>query len=189
MTRKEDIPDDQILLQQFSQPELRERAYTQLIQKYQEKIYWHIRRMVGDHEDANDVLQNTFIRVWNGLAQFRGDARFYTWLYRIASNECLSFLEQKKRKATESFDAETTEVHPKSRQVAATDSVDAQKLERKLQEAIKQLPEKQRLVFSLRYYDEMPYEEMSLILDTSVGALKASYHHAVKKIEDYLLNR
>lgn len=177
--------DDAELLLQFKEPATRERAYTALIRKYQERLYWHVRRMVVDHDDANDVLQNVFIRVWNGLENFRADAQLYTWLYRIATNECLSFLEQKKRKSAVSLsDVE----EGLSNQVKADKDFDANKIEWKLQLAIQQLPEKQRLVFTLRYYDEMPYEEMSRVLDTSEGALKASYHHAVKKIEDFILN-
>src|SRR5881227_1646100 len=177
--------DDQELLQQFRQTDTKERAFTSIIRKYQEKLYWHIRRMVVDHDDANDVLQNVFIRVWNGLENFREDAQLYTWLYRIATNESLTFLEsQKKRSAVSLSDVESG----LSNKIKADKYFDPNKLEWKLQLAIQQLPEKQRLVFSLRYYDEMPYEEMSKVLDTSEGALKASYHHAVKKVEDYIKN-
>lgn len=179
------VTDDLELLAQFRQPETKERAYTAIVRKYQERLYWHIRRMVVNHDDANDVLQNVFIRVWNGLENFREDSRLYTWLYRIATNECLSFLEQKKKKASLSLSDMEEGL---ANQVQADKDFDPQKIEWKLQVAIQKLPEKQRLVFSLRYYDEMPYEEMSRVLDTSEGALKASYHHAVKKIEDYLLN-
>ena len=176
--------DDLVLLQQFREPATKEQGFTGIIKKYQEKLYWHIRRMVVDHEDANDVLQNIFIKVWKGLENFREDSRLYTWLYRIATNECLSFIEQQKRKASISMD-EVVEVL--SNKVKADSNFDANKLEWKLQLAIQQLPEKQRVVFNLRYYDEMPYEEMSRILDTSEGALKASYHNAAKKIEAFIL--
>jgi RNA polymerase sigma factor (sigma-70 family) len=176
---------DTELLMQFRDPATREKAFTAIIRKYQEKLYWHIRRMVVEHEDANDVLQNVFIRVWNGLDNFREDSQLYTWLYRIATNECLSYLEQQKRKASVSLDEMESGL---SNKVIADKYFDPNKLEWKLQLAIQQLPEKQRVVFTLRYYDEMPYEEMSRVLDTSEGALKASYHHAVKKIEDYILN-
>jgi RNA polymerase sigma factor (sigma-70 family) len=179
------IQDTELLLQ-FRDPENKEKAFTAIIKKYQEKLYWHIRRMVVEHEDANDVLQNVFIRVWNGLENFREDSQLYTWLYRIATNECLSFLEQQKRKSALSFDEMESGL---SNKIVADKYFDPNKLEWKLQLAIQQLPEKQRVVFTLRYYDEMPYEEMSRVLDTSEGALKASYHHAVKKIEDYILNR
>jgi RNA polymerase sigma-70 factor (ECF subfamily) len=180
------IQQDTELLHLFRSPETRERAFTDLIRKYQEKLYWHIRRMVITHEDTNDVLQNVFIRVWNGLAHFREDSQLYTWLYRIATNECLSFLESQKKRTSVSFDDHQEVL---SNQIKADKDFDPNKLEWKLQLAIQSLPEKQRIVFTLRYYDEMPYEEMSRVLETSEGALKASYHHAVKKIEDYILNR
>lgn len=178
-------PDDIELLHLFKQPEQKERAFTAIIKKYQEKLYWHIRRMVIDHDDTNDVLQNMFIKVWNGLENFREDSQLYTWLYRIATNECLTFLEQQKRRSSVSLgDVETG----LSNKIKADQGFDANKLEWKLQLAIQKLPERQRLVFNLRYYDEMPYEEMSRILETSEGSLKASYHHAAKKIEDFIIN-
>ena len=176
---------DAELLIQFRQPETKEQAFTAIIKKYQEKLYWHIRRIVVDHEDANDVLQNVFIRVWNGLENFREDSQLYTWLYRIATNESLTFLEKNKKRAAVSLSDVETGL---SNKIKADQHFDANKLEWKLQLAIQQLPEKQRVVFTLRYYDEMPYEEMSRVLETSEGALKASYHHAVKKIEDYIKN-
>lgn len=178
--------DDKTLLAQFADPSSKEKAYTAIIRKYQEKLYWHIRRMVVEHEDANDVMQNVFIKVWNGLGNFREDSQLYTWLYRIGTNESLSFLEQKKRKSASvslsedgSYDFENT--------IKADRHFDSKKLEWQLQLAINQLPEKQRTVFNLRYYDEMPYEEMSKVLGTTTGALKASYHHAAKKVEEYIL--
>jgi len=177
--------DDQELLHQFKQADTKEKAFTAIIKKYQEKLYWHIRRMVVDHDDANDVLQNMFIKVWKGLDNFREDSQLYTWLYRIATNESLTFLEQRKKRAAVSLsDVEGT----LSNKVKADSNFDANKLEWKLQLAIQQLPEKQKAVFNLRYYDEMPYEEMSRVLETSEGALKASYHHAAKKIEDFIKN-
>ncbi|HTE26498.1 RNA polymerase sigma factor [Flavitalea sp.] len=176
---------DSELLVQFRNPATKEAAYTSLIRKYQEKLYWHVRRIVVEHEDANDVLQNTFIRVWNALENFREDSQLYTWLYRIATNECLSFLEQKKRKSSVSLSDDENSL---TGSIRADKDFDPSKIEWKLQLAIQQLPEKQRAVFSLRYYDEMPYNEMSKVLETSEGALKASYHHAVKKIEDFILN-
>ena len=178
-------PEDIALLQEFRAPATKEKAFTAIIKKYQEKLYWHIRRMVVEHEDANDVLQNMFIKVWNGLENFREDSQLYTWLYRIATNESLTFLEQQKKRSSISIDNEESNL---SNQLMADKHFDANKLEWKLQLAMQQLPEKQRIVFNLRYYDEMPYEEMSRVLDTSEGALKASYHHAVKKIEDFILN-
>ena len=178
--------EDKELLHQFKQPTEKERAFTEIIKKYQEKLYWHIRRIVVDHDDANDILQNMFIKVWNSLANFREDSQLYTWLYRIATNECFTFLEQLKRRSSISLsDVESGLVN----KIKADQNFDANKLEWKLQVAIQHLPEKQRIVFSLRYYDEMPYEEMSRVLETSEGALKASYHHAAKKIENYIINQ
>ena len=141
--------------------------------------------MVVDHDDANDVLQNMFIKVWKGLENFREDSQLYTWLYRIATNESLTFLEQQKKKSAISLSDVESGL---SNKIKADEGFDANRLEWKLQLAIQQLPERQRLVFNLRYYDEMPYEKMSAILETSEGALKASYHHAAKKIEDFIKN-
>jgi RNA polymerase sigma factor (sigma-70 family) len=176
---------DAELLQQFRQPGTKEKAFTTIIKKYQERLYWHIRRLVVDHDDTNDVLQNVFIRVWNGLGNFKEESQLYTWLYRIATNESLTFMEQQKKRAAVSLSDVESGLANK---VMADKGFDANKLEWKLQLAMQQLPEKQKLVFNLRYYDEMPYEEMSRVLDTSEGALKASYHHAVKKIEEYIKN-
>jgi RNA polymerase sigma-70 factor (ECF subfamily) len=177
--------DDKELLFEFKQAATRDQAFTAIIKKYQEKLYWHIRRMVVTHDDTDDVLQNVFIKVWKALDNFREDSQLYTWLYRIATNESLTFLEQqKKRTSTSLSDVEDG----LSNIIKADENFDSNKLEWKLQLAIQQLPEKQRLVFNLRYFDEMPYEKMSKILETSEGALKASYHHAAKKIEDFILN-
>ena len=180
-----EILDDKELLIQFREPATRERSFTLILKKYQEKLYWHIRRMVVSHDDANDVLQNMFIKVWKALENFREDSQLYTWLYRIATNECLTFLEQQKKRSSVSLSDVETGL---SNRLQSDTHFDANKLEWKLQVAIQQLPEKQRVVFNLRYYDEMPYEKMSRVLETSEGALKASYHHAVKKIENYILN-
>jgi RNA polymerase sigma-70 factor (ECF subfamily) len=177
--------NDKALLLQFKDAATKEKAFTGILKKYQERLYWHIRRMVVDHEDANDVLQNMFIKVWGGLDNFREDSQLYIWLYRIATNECLTHLEKQKRRVSVSLDDEDSGLEDK---IKASENFDANKLEWKLQLAIQQLPEKQRLVFNLRYYDELPYEEMSRVLETSEGALKASYHHAAKKIEDFIRN-
>jgi RNA polymerase sigma factor (sigma-70 family) len=179
-----DLPDA-ALLEKFRNPQTREAGFTAIMKQYQERLYWHIRRMVVDHDDANDVLQNVFIRVWKALDSFREDARLFTWLYRIATNESLSFIEQKKRKGTISFNDVEEGL---SNTIKADKHFDANRLEWKLQLAVQKLPEKQRVVFNMRYFDEMPYSQMSEVLETSEGALKASYHHAVKKIEDFILN-
>lgn len=175
--------DDSILLALFQDEDTREAAFTALVKKYQQKLYWHIRRMVIEHEDANDVLQLVFIKVWRNLAEFRAEANLYTWLYRIATNETLTWLEKEKKRKAVSLDTDEGFMADK---LVAQSGFDAEKLEWKLQQAIQSLPEKQRVVFSLRYYDEMPYHEMAEVLNTSEGALKASYHHAVKKVETFI---
>lgn len=179
------FPSDDELLFQFQQKETKEKAFEQIIKKYQERLYWHVRRMVVDHSDADDVLQNTFIKVWKYLDNFRGDSKLYTWLFRVATNESITFINKQKKRAVTSIDQEDQVLINKLKGDA---DFDAKKAEWKLQMAIQTLPEKQKAVFNLRYYDEMPYEEMSKVLDTSVGALKANYHHAAKKVEEYILN-
>ena len=176
-------PSDKELLDQFRVDHTRNYAFNLLIRKYQQKIYYHIRRMVIDHDDANDVTQNTFIKVWNGLDNFREDSQLYTWLYRIATNESLTFIRKKRARYFIPFgDVE----YKLSNSLTNDTTFRADKLEMKLQKAILSLPEKQRLVFNLRYYDNMKYEDMSKVLGVTAGALKASYHHAVKKIEKYI---
>jgi len=158
-----------------------EAAFNSIVTAYNQRLYWHIRRMVLDHDDTDDVLQNTFIKIWRGLPNFRQDSNIYTWLYRIATNEALSFLRSKKEST--SFDEVAYTV---SKNLEADAFFDGDKAQAKLQEAIATLPEKQRAVFNMRYFEEMSYAEMSAVFETSEGALKASYHHAVKKIESYL---
>jgi RNA polymerase sigma factor (sigma-70 family) len=159
-----------------------ERGFRMLMEQYQEQLYWVVRRMVGEHDDANDVIQNCFIKVYRSIHTFEGKSKLYTWLYRIATNEAITFLNQKSRRATSSI--ETGDL-PMVNTLQAEESVDGDNLQIQLQKALEQLPEKQRIVFKMRYYDDMGYEQMSEVLGTSVGALKASYHHAVKKIENY----
>ena len=175
--------NDHILVASFKDEKLKETAFTQLVRKYQERLYWHIRRMVVEHEDANDILQNVFIKVWKNLAEFREESNLYTWLYRIATNEALTWIDQQKRKSAISLSQNEDYFADK---LMAQKDFNPGKIEWILQQAIQSLPEKQKLVFNLRYYDEMPYEEMSGVLGTSVGALKASYHHAVKKVEAFV---
>src|SRR5687767_170688 len=160
----------------------REKAFTLLVKKYQQKLYWHIRRMVLFHEDTNDVIQNTFIRIWQNMDKFREESKLYTWLYRIATNEALSYIRQKHKRNSSSVDEENDTIN----KLKADRYFDGDELQVRLQEAIQTLPEKQMIVFNLRYYEEMKYEDMAEILETSEGALKASYHHAVKKIEKYI---
>jgi RNA polymerase sigma factor (sigma-70 family) len=174
---------DEDLIALFKEEHTREKAFTQIVQRYQERLYWHIRRMVVNHEDADDVLQNTFIKVWKGLDGFRQESSLYTWLYRIATNETYTFLEKLKKKRAVSYSDREESF---GNMLQAEKGFDFKKLEWKLQMAIQQLPEKQREVFLLRYYDEMPYEKMAEVLDKSVGTLKATYHFAAKKVEEYL---
>ena len=169
-------------LSQLQDPATKEKAFRQLMQAHQEKLYYHIRRFVNCHDDANDVLQNTFIKAWKGIGNFRGDSSLFTWLYRIATNESLSYVNNVRR--LNIVDIEKNPVAHRS----GSDGESAEQLQRKLDQALSQLPDRQRQVFIMRYYDELPYEQISAILETSVGALKASYHHAVKKIEESLLS-
>ena len=174
---------DKELLSIFRDTERRHYAFNLIVRKYSERLYWHIRKLVISHDDSDDVLQNTFIKVWNGLADFREDSQLFTWLYRIATNEALTHLNQKKRK----YFLPLVDVERQLSNTLETDEYfSGDELHIKLHKAILTLPEKQRIVFNMKYFEEMPYEEMSGILDTSVGALKASYHHAVKKIEKYI---
>lgn len=162
-------------------PQTRRAAFEELVRKYSAQLYQQIRRIVQYHDDADDVLQNTFLKAWTALDNFRGDAQVTTWLYRIAMNESITFL-QKQRNNVSLDDEEGLA----ARSLEGDPYFDGDEIELQLQTAIAQLPEKQRVVFNLRYYDEMPYEEMSKVLDTSVGALKASYHFAVQKLQKYL---
>ncbi|OZI06970.1 RNA polymerase subunit sigma [Siphonobacter sp. BAB-5385] len=174
---------DQELLEKFANPETRNYAFNLLIRKYQHKVYSLIRKMVIDHSDADDLTQETFIKVWQHLAEFRGDSQLFTWIYRIASNETFNFLNKKRRRFFLPLDNVDYELEAK---IDADPQLSGDEIQNKLQKAILRLPEKQRLVFHLRYYDEMPYEQMSEVTGTSEGALKASYHHAVRKIEEFL---
>ncbi len=161
----------------------RREAFAQVVDCYGEKLYWQIRKMVLDHDDANDLLQNTFMKAWANLDYFRGEAKLSTWLYKISINECLTFLNRQRALLKVSLDDADQFLLDR---LESDPYFDGDALQKKLQQAILTLPEKQRLVFNMKYFDEMKYEEMSDILGTSVGALKASYHHAVKKVEDFL---
>ena len=171
------------LIELFKNGHNQDYVFNILVKDYQERLYWHIRKILINHEDTDDVLQNTFIKAWKGLSEFREDSNLFTWLYRIATNESLSFLRQKKRmgfipwEGGEKKLSETLESDP---------YFNGDSIQIKLQKAVLELPEKQRLVFNMKYYEELKYEEIAKILETSVGALKASYHHAVKKIEKYM---
>lgn len=174
---------DKELLEMYRVSDTQNYAFNLIVRKYQERIYWHIRKIVISQDDADDVVQNTFLKVWGGLSNFREDSQLFTWLYRIATNEALTFLKRKRTK----FFLPIIDVEQQLANTIESDPYfDGNELQAKLQKAIIKLPVKQRLVFNMKYFDEMKYEEMSKILGTSVGALKASFHHAVKKIEKFL---
>lgn len=176
--------DSEILLK-FASEKTRNEAFNLLLKKYQQKIYWHIRRMVIDHDDTDDLVQEVFIKVWKNLANFRSDSQLYTWLYRIASNESITFLNRKKQRNNISLDEVSPEL---SASLTEGTYFNGDRAQLKLQQALLKLPEKQRLVFNMKYFDDLKYDEISEILGTSVGALKASFHLAVKKIEHHLLS-
>jgi RNA polymerase sigma-70 factor (ECF subfamily) len=174
---------DERLLELFRDEKNRHEVFSRIVAQYKERLYWHIRKILISHEDTDDVLQNTFVKAWTGLGTFRGESKLYTWLYRIATNESVSFLNNRKNTLLSSeYDMDS---HP-GQYIESDAYFSGDELQAHLQRAILDLPEKQRIVFNMKYFDDMPYEEMSEILDTSVGALKASYHHAVKKIKMYL---
>lgn len=178
--------DDALIIAKFAEETTREEAFRLLLKKYQQKIYWHVRRMVIDHDDADDVVQDIFVKVWKNLGNFREDSQLYTWLYRIATNECITFLNKKKQKQNVSLDDDTTAYLAET--LADGNYFNGDKAQMKLQQALLTLPEKQKLVFNMKYFEDMKYEEISEVLGTSVGALKASYHLAVKKIEAFFNN-
>jgi RNA polymerase sigma-70 factor (ECF subfamily) len=175
---------DADLIRLFRIPSSRESAFNQIIARYKENLYWHIRKIVISHDDTDDILQDCFVKVWNSLDNFREDSGIYTWLFRIATNEALSFLRSKKKRNFVPWPGNENHL---TGSLASELIYDGDALAIKLQQAVLSLPEKQRLVFNMKYYDDMKYEDIAAILGTSVGALKASYHHAVKKIENLVL--
>lgn len=177
--------DDKELLLKLRNPETVNYGFNLLVRKYQQKIYWHIRKMVIDHDDTDDIVQDVFVKVWKHIGSFREDAQLYTWVYRIATNECLNFLRKKKTRLFLPIHDVQNELAGK---LDSSPFIDGDEIQLKLQKALLKLPNKQRLVFNMKYFDEMKYEEISEITETSVGSLKASYHHAVKKIEKFLTN-
>ena len=181
MKQQAEIQDEDIL-KAFGNQLTKNKAFEWLLHKYHQRTYWHIRRIVINHDDADDVCQNTLIKIWEHLGSFKAESKLYTWIFRIASNEALAFLNKKKQhQSIEGTSPELLE------HLVTGSYFNGNAAELKLQQAILQLPDKQRLVFNMKYYDQMKYEDMSEVLDTSVGALKASYHHATKKIEEFLL--
>ena len=158
-----------------------EEAFNGIVTAYTERLYWHVRRFLCSHEDTNDLLQDIFIKIWTALPTFRGDSRLYTWLYRIATNEVLNYLRKKRFKALISLESSAGLIE---RMIDDDAHFNGNQLQRELHKAIQRLPDKQRVVFSLRYFEEMKYEDISEITGTSVGALKASYHHAYNKVKE-----
>lgn len=180
------IVSDEIILEKINQPSSMNEGFSMLVSKYQEKLYWHIRRMVEFHDDAHDVIQNTFVKIFKSISRFEGNSQLYTWMYRIATNESITFLNKRKKKSSDSLDNELTNL---SNTLKADDYFDGDEAQLVLTQAIYTLPEKQKAVFNLRYYENMSYAEMQEVTGTSEGALKASYHHAVKKIEQFIMNK
>lgn len=176
------MTDDKLLIKQLADPNTLHKAFETAVRQYGEQLYWQIRRFVLSHDDANDVLQNTFVKAWQGIGSFHGDSKLSTWLSRIAINESLDFLRRQKNIVTLSTDDEELGV---ANTLMADEYFDGDETEAQLQQAIAQLPEVQRTVFLLRYYDDMKYSDISRMLGTSEGALKASYHIAVKKISEF----
>ncbi|NQX42798.1 RNA polymerase sigma-70 factor, ECF subfamily [Pedobacter steynii] len=177
--------EDSEILEKFSSEKTRHEGFNLLLGKYQQKIYWHIRRLVIDHDDADDLVQETFVKVWKNLDKFRSDSKLYTWVYRIATNESITFLNKKKQRNNTPLDEVSDEL---AETLVASSYFNGDKIQMKLQQALLTLPEKQRLIFNMKYFDDLKYEEISEVTGTSVGALKASFHIAVKKVEVFMLN-
>lgn len=175
--------DDEELIEGLKSVEGRDTAFRQLVKMYHERLYWHIRKIVMNHEDADDILQNTFIKVWKNIESFRGESTLFTWLFRIATNESLTFLSSRKKRSLITLNDASEHLMDN---LMADPYFEGNEIQMKLQKAVTRLPEKQRLVFNMKYFDNMKYEEMSKILNTSEGALKASFFHAVRKVEEYL---
>lgn len=181
------VMSDEQLQELLALPERRRETFSLVVQKYSTQIYWQLRRMVYSHEDANDLVQNTFIKAWEAIEGFRGDARLSTWLYRIAHYEALNFLKKQKREGEHRLDpSDQEQAAYLLARLEADPYFDGDEYERAFQRALLSLPQKQQLVFRLRYYDELPYEQIAQITGTSEGALKASYHHASRKIMELL---
>ncbi|MCU0368488.1 MAG: sigma-70 family RNA polymerase sigma factor [Cyclobacteriaceae bacterium] len=175
--------DDKDLLFKIRNPDTRSYGFNMLVRAYQQRVYWHVRKMVIDHDDADDLTQEVFIKVHKSIDSFREDSQLFTWIYRIATNECLTFLNKKRKR----FFLPIEDIGQQlSAKLDSSTDLSGDEIQKKLQKALLQLPDKQRLVFNMKYFDDLTYEDMAEITSTSVGALKASYHHAVKKIEDYL---
>lgn len=179
------MQDEKAFIGELLNAKTRDRAFRQLVSLYSKPLYSHIRNIVLNHDDTDDVLQNTFIKVYQNLNNFKGDSKLFSWMYRIATNEAITFINQRAKKSGISNE----ELQQKAiNNLQADDYFEGDAIQLKLQQAIAQLPEKQQLVFKMKYFEDLKYEDISEILGTSVGGLKASYHHAVKKIEDFISN-
>lgn len=174
------------LIRLLCDQQTKEKGFRVLVLQYQERLYWHIRKIVKIHEDTDDVLQNVFIKIYRNISKFKGDSKLYTWLYRIATNESLTFIKKKQRNTTETIDNPDFKL---SERLVADSIMESETIQDILQKAVATLPEKQKLIFNMRYFDEMSYQNISKILGTSEGGLKASYHHAAKKIEAFIKNK
>ena len=174
--------EDEDIISRLHNPNEYKEAFTEIIKRYSEPLYWQIRKMGINHDDTNDLLQNTFLKAWNNIEYFRGDAKLSTWLYKIAINESITFINKERQRQNISIDEDDSFL---LNALESDEWFDGDELQKELQRAVATLPEKQRLIFNMKYFDDMKYEQMSEILGTSVGALKASYHHAVKKIEHF----
>ncbi len=175
--------DDKTLVNLIVKEGKVEEGFRILLKSYQERIYWHVRKMVYDHDDADDITQNTFIKIYKNLKNFKGDSKLYSWIYRIATNEAITFINQKRKRDDISFEEVSYSL---AQNLESDEFFDGDEVEILLQRCIAQLPEQQRLVFQMKYFDEMKYEEIADILQKSVGGLKANYHHAVKRIKELI---
>ncbi len=173
--------EDKEIIELFHTKHREEEAFRRLVDQYKERLYWHIRKMVLNHEDTDDILQNTFVKIWQGLKEFRYESRLFTWMYRIATNEAINFLNEKRRKVFGNADEITAALE---NTLESDVYFSGDKIQQELQKAILQLSERQRLIFNMKYFDDMTYDDMAEILEVAVGTLKATYHHAVKKIEE-----
>lgn len=174
---------EDLIIEKIREEDTRNYGFNLLVREYQERVYWHVRKMVVDHDDADDLVQEIFVKVWKNLGSFREDSKLFTWIYRIATNECLTFLKKKKRKFFVSINDVQAELSSK---LENEPSISGDEIQLKLQKALLTLPDKQRVVFNMKYFDELKFKEIAEITKTSEGALKASYHHAVKKIEEFI---
>ena len=179
------MTDEAILIQELLNDDTKEKAFRELMFLYKKRLYWHIRKIVISHDDADDVLQNTFIKIFRNIGNFKQDSKLFSWMYRIATNESITFINKRAKERNQEVAEMQTQL---ASDLGSDNYFSGEEIQLILQKAIASLPEKQRLVFNMKYFDELKYEEISEILETSVGGLKASYFHAVKKIEEFIKN-